>query len=120
MSNVDNIVEMQIAALDGGLTKVTLSGRLDTPGVDRIEARFAAAAVSHGKSAIVDMSRITFVGSTGIRMFIAAARSMSHRRVKLALYGAQPLVKEVFDNVSLGEIVPVVESESEAITSVAP
>ena len=36
---------MAIAGLDNGVTKITLSGRLDTPGVDRIEARLVATVV---------------------------------------------------------------------------
>ncbi len=119
MTLENNIVEMEVTGLDDGLTKVTLSGRLDTPGVDRIEARFVAAVVPDGKSAIVDVSRVAFVGSMGIRMFITVARSMGLRRAKLALYGAQSMVNEVFENVSLSEIMPIVDSETEAITAVA-
>jgi anti-sigma B factor antagonist len=115
-----NIVEIEVTGLADGLTKVTLSGRLDAPGVDRIEPRFVAAIVPAGKSAIVDLSRVVFVGSMGIRMFITVARSMGLRRARLALYGAQSMVNEVFETVSLSEIMPVVDSEAEAIKAVAP
>lgn len=115
----NSIAEMEVTGLDDGLTKVTLSGRLDTPGVDRIEARFAAAVVPSGKSAIVDVSRVVFAGSMGIRMFITIARSMGLRQARLALYGAQSMVSEVFENVSLSEIMPIVATETEAITAVS-
>src|SRR4051794_18112597 len=36
----EQIMHMQIAGLENGLTKIVLTGRLDTPGVDRIEARY--------------------------------------------------------------------------------
>ena len=56
MTIVRDIVEMEVTGLDNGLTKIVFSGRLDTPGVDRVEARFVAAVVPGSKSAIVDIS----------------------------------------------------------------
>lgn len=119
MSLGESLVDMEIADLDKGLTKITLSGRLDTPGVDRIEARFAAAVVPGNKNAVVDISGVDFVASMGIRLFITVARSLAMRHAKLAIYGAQSMVNEVFDHVSLSEMVPVVASESEAIAAVS-
>src|SRR5918995_1672533 len=116
----EQIVEMEIAGLENGLTKIVLTGRLDTPGVDRIEARFVASIVPASKSAIVDISGVEFIASMGIRMFIAVARSLALRKAKLALYGAQTLVSEIFENVSLKEIIPVVDSETEAVIAVEP
>jgi anti-sigma B factor antagonist len=110
---------MEVTGLGDGLTKITLSGRLDTPGVDRIETHFVAAVVPSGKHAIVDLSRVEFVASMGLRMFISVARSMSLRHAKLVLYGAPPMVHEVFETVSLSEVVPVVADETEAMTAVS-
>ena len=119
MTTGKKFVEMEVAGLDTGLTKIILSGRLDTPGVDLIEARFVATVVPGHKSAVVDVSGVEFIASMGIRMFITVARSLALRRGKLALYGAQSMVNEVLENVSLSEIVPVVGSESEAIAAVS-
>ena len=112
-------MEMEVAGLDNGLTKIVFSGRLDTPGVDRVEARFVAAVVPGSKSAIVDISGVEFVASMGIRMFITVARSLALRKAKLALYGAQSMVNEVFEHVHLTDFVPVVDTETEAITAVS-
>ena len=116
----EQIVEMEIAGLENGLTKIVLTGRLDTPGVDKIEARFVASLVPASKSAIVDISGVEFIASMGIRMFIAVARSLALRKAKLALYGAQTLVSDIFENVSLKEIIPIVDSETEAVIAVEP
>ena len=114
----ESIVGMEVKGLGDGLTKVILSGRLDAPGVDKIETRFVAATVPGGQSAIVDLSRVEFVASMGIRMFISVARSMGLRRSKLALYGAPSMVNEVFEDVSLSEVIPIVATETEAIAAV--
>jgi anti-anti-sigma factor len=90
-----------------GVLSLVLIGRLDTPGVDQIETTLTAHLVPHGARAIVDLSQVTFVGSGGIRMFITIARTLARRGGRLALYGAQPLVAEVFATTSLNTIVPV-------------
>jgi len=117
MTTPDDYVEMQVTALSEGLTRVALAGRLDTTGVDRIETRFTATVVSGGQNAIIDLSRVTFIGSMGIRMFITAARSMRPRQTRLAVYGAPSMVGEVFESVSLNDVLPIVNTQADAIAA---
>jgi anti-sigma B factor antagonist len=115
----ENTVGMEVTELSDRLTRITISGRLDTPGVDKVETLFVAAVVPGGKSTIVDLSRVDFVASMGIRMFISVARSLRQRQAKLVLYGPQSMVNEVFENVSLRDIIPIVADETDAITAVS-
>lgn len=110
---------MNISALDGNSCKVTLRGRLDTPGVDRIETRFVASLVPAGHSAIVDLSGVDFVASMGIRMLLSAARSLHQKKARLVLLAPQPGVREVFDTVSLGDIIPICADEPAALAALA-
>jgi anti-sigma B factor antagonist len=115
----EHIVGMEVTQVGDKITKVTLKGRLDTPGVDKIEARFVATLVPAGKSAIVDLSGVEFVASMGLRMLISVARGMRQRQAKLALYGATSLVRETIDSVSLADIIPIGVDESEALQLVS-
>ena len=105
---------MEVAELNDKITKVTLNGRLDTPGVDRIETRFVATLVPAGKNAIVDFSGVEFVASMGIRMLISVARGMRQRQVKLAIYNVPSLVQETLQSVSLSDIIPIGSDENDA------
>ena len=100
-------MQLQMGEAVEGVLSVALIGRLDTPGVDKIETALTAHLVPRGARAIVDLSQVTFIGSGGIRMFITISRTLVRRGGKLALYGAQPMVAEVFQTVSLNSIVPV-------------
>jgi anti-sigma B factor antagonist len=100
-------MEMQVTDDADGIVNVALIGRLDTPGVDRVELRLTATLVPRGARAIVDLSRVDFIGSMGIRMFISVARALARRQGKMVLYAPQPLVQQVFDTVALSEIIPV-------------
>jgi anti-anti-sigma factor len=111
---------MDISPVSERLVKITLAGRLDTPAVDRIEARLLAALVPEGNSAIVDLSQVDFVSSLGIRMIVSAARSLRMRQAALAIYGVQERVNQVFDIVSLGQVISICSTEAEALAALAP
>jgi anti-anti-sigma factor len=101
------------------LVKVTLVGRLDSPGVDRIETRFLAALVPAANNAIVDMSQVDFISSMGIRMLLSAARSLKMRQAGLSLFAVQDQVGQILEQVSLNQMIPVCHGETEALSAVA-
>lgn len=112
-------MEMEISELGGNRIKVTLKGRLDSFGVSRIESRFLGALVPGGHNGIVDLSRTEFVASMGIRMFMTAARALHNKNARIVLYAPQELVREVFESVSLDDIMTICDSEAEAIAALA-
>ncbi len=112
-------MDMDVTDLGNNTVKIALRGRLDTPGVDQIETRFSATIVPKGKLAIVDLSEVAFVASMGLRMFISVARSVGGKGGKLVLLSPQTLIAEVFTNAALGQIIPIVFDEQEALALVA-
>ena len=109
-------MEMQLRDTVDGVLTLALIGRLDTPGVDRIETSLTAHLVPRGARATVDLSQVTFLASGGIRMFITIARALGRKGGRLVLYGAQPLVAEVLETTSLNDIVPVRADATTAAT----
>ncbi len=108
-------MDIEVTELDGNLTCIRLNGRLDSPGVDRGETRFVAALVAAGRSAVVDLSGVSFLASMGIRMLISSGRALNLKGAKMVLFGATSLVQNVLDHVALDQIIPVVATEQEAI-----
>jgi anti-anti-sigma factor len=96
------------------LTQIKLSGRLDTPAVDRIEARFNALAVAGGRHTIVDLSEVNLVTSMGIRMLVTAAKSLALRGRKLVMLNPQGVVDEVMRSTDLYAVIPMTRTLEEA------
>ena len=113
-------MEINVSSLGDRLVKVTLVGRLDASGVDRIETRFVAHLVPAANSAIVDLSQVDFIASMGLRMLVAASQSLRTREAKLVLFGVQPPVRQVFEAVALHKIIPIVSEEADALAAVGP
>ena len=112
-------MDIDVSPLGDRLVKITLAGRMDTQGVDRVETRFTAAIVAGGNNAVVDLSQVEFMASMGIRMLVAVARTLKTRQARLALYGASQPVGDVFEAVSLQKIIPICATEADALAAVA-
>ena len=111
-------MKMEIADTADGLVNVTLAGRLDPLAVERIEPDLAASIVPRGARAIVDLSRLEFISSMGLRMFITIARDLARNNGKLVLYSPQPWVNMIFTTAALHSIIPVLpDASSAAITA---
>ena len=101
--------------LAGNIARVKLRGRLDTPGVDKIESKFTASVVPDNRNTIVDLRDVSFIASMGLRMFIGIAKQLRRKNARMVLFAPQTQVNEVFHTVMLREIVPIVADEAEAM-----
>lgn len=111
-------MELTTTDLDGNVTCVRLNGRLDASAAERIETQLTAAVVSRGRPAIIDLGGVTFVASMGIRLLVAMGRGLKLKGAPLALFGAHGLVHEVLDQAALGQLIPIVATEPQAIERV--
>ncbi|HEY4265806.1 MAG TPA: STAS domain-containing protein [Micropepsaceae bacterium] len=101
--------------LTGNIARIRLRGRLDTPGVDRIESQFTSSVVPDGRNTVVDLREVSFIASMGLRMFIGIAKQLRRQNARMVLFAPQSQVSEVFHTVLLREIVPIVADEAEAM-----
>ena len=111
-------MEILVTDVSDRVTKVALQGRLDTSGVDRVETKFLAACTTGGSHALVDLSKVTFIASMGIRMLISASRAMTLRKTRLVLFSPQPTVSDVLSHTALGDVIPIAADEKAAIALV--
>jgi anti-anti-sigma factor len=98
-----------------GFNKVALAGRMDTAGVSAVELRFTSGIVPGGRNTIVDLSEVEFLASLGVRMLISTARALSNKGATLVMFGATPAVADTIETMGFAEIVPLADSEADAI-----
>ncbi|MCB2062476.1 MAG: STAS domain-containing protein [Novosphingobium sp.] len=111
---------MDIVITDAsGVTKAELNGRLDTANVNDLELRFTAGIMPKAQHTIVDLTNVTFIASLGIRMLLTTARGLASRGAKFAMFGANPAVMEIFETTALSDIIPILQTEADAMAEVA-
>jgi anti-sigma B factor antagonist len=107
---------MKITVSDFGKTakRVKLVGKLDYEGAEKLEAPLANLAGSK-TDVVVDMGAVDFIASIGIRHLVKASKSITRGASKLVLLDPNPMVTEVLLISGLGQILPIVRSEDEAL-----
>jgi anti-anti-sigma factor len=96
------------------LTAVGLRGSLDAQGVADVELKFNATICPAGKNAIVDFSGVTFLASLGVRMLVAAARSLHAKGARMVIHSPQELVRESIVGAALDQLIPLADGDAEA------
>jgi anti-sigma B factor antagonist len=106
---------MEITVSDFGDTgkRVTLAGRLDILGAEKIDLPLAVVAGSR-TNIVVDMGAVDFIASIGIRHLVLAAKTVARNSRILVLLNPKPLVSDVLTTAGLLTILPIVTSEQEA------
>ena len=101
-----------------GVTKVNLRGRLDANAIQTISATFDRVARTQAEL-IVDLSRVSFIASTGLRTLISGARAVASRGGRMVFLSPEPSVEAVLITSGAATLVPVCQSLTDAIYTVS-
>ena len=99
------------------IVTLSLSGRLDTTAAKTFEAKILAQIESGDRRFIVDLAQLDYISSSGLRVFVLAAKRLDSGNGKIALCSLQDPVREVFDIVGFLSVFSVYGSHDEAIGS---
>jgi len=112
------VMQVTVHAFGETGKKVVLVGNLDIAGAQAVELPLAAAAGSRC-DIVVDMVRVDFVASIGLRHLVLAAKAAERNARKLVVLDPNPLVTEVMHTAGLQDLLPIVRSEDEARIALA-
>ena len=100
-----------------GITRVTLTGRLDIAGAAAIEVPLNLVAGSK-RAVIVDVSGLEFVASMGLRSLVLTAKAVLAKQGRIVLLNPIPAVAEVITTSGVDELMPICTDEEEAVAAV--
>jgi anti-sigma B factor antagonist len=95
---------MQAVGSATGNPVIAFSGEIDMATADGVRTQLQPA-VRAGGPVVVDLSRVTFLDSSGIHAFIDAAHDLGLRGC-IVLHGANGAVARVLEMVQMGTLVP--------------
>jgi anti-anti-sigma factor len=95
-----------IEELTGGITKVTLDGRLDIEGAAAVDMKMNIIAGSR-KAVLVDLQKVSFLGSMGLRTLVAPAQAIRSRGGKMVIFGPNEMVEKVLTTACVDKLIPV-------------
>jgi anti-anti-sigma factor len=99
-------MNINVTEADGGVTHVVLDGRFDIAGAQEADPRFSALA-QDSTSLVVDLARVSFIASLGVRTLMVSAKTLIRRGADMAVCGASENVEKVLRSTGFDEIVPL-------------
>ena len=99
---------MQISTqeLDGGITKVDLDGRMDIAGAAAVDLKMNLIAGS-AKKLLIDLEKVSFLGSMGLRSIVIPARAVHSRGGKVILLAPTEMVESVLKASGIDSLLPI-------------
>jgi anti-sigma B factor antagonist len=88
---------------DDDITHVALDGRFDIQGAQEVDGRFVELADT-SKAMIVDLSKVSFLASLGVRTLMLSAKALIRRGRELLVCGANENVEKVLRGTGFNEI----------------
>jgi anti-anti-sigma factor len=103
-------------SLPGDITLVLLDGRLDIDGAASIDLRMNVLAGS-SKFLLIDLRKVTFLGSMGLRSLVIPAQTVRRKGGKAALLGPVPMVEEVIKASRIDQVIPIYHELDSAVAA---
>jgi anti-anti-sigma factor len=104
--------------LAGGVLRVNLEGRLDVTGAKEIDQKFALLTAAPRSAVVVDLSRVVFLASIGIRLLLISAKDLESRGGRMALLSPDTTVAKVLELSGLDTTIGVFRDLKEACKAV--
>jgi anti-anti-sigma factor len=83
--------------VEGATARLSLRGELDLASVPQMEEGLRNATQSAAKRVVIDLSRLAFIDSTGLRLLLQADARAREQGYELVLHPGEPTVQRVFE-----------------------
>jgi anti-sigma B factor antagonist len=96
-------MNMNVTESSDGVTHVALDGRFDIEGAQQVDGPITDLAKRAG-IIIIDVSKVTFIASLGVRTLMTSAKTIIGRGAHMAVCGATEGVEKVLRLTGLDEV----------------
>ncbi|HSG30154.1 MAG TPA: STAS domain-containing protein [Thermodesulfobacteriota bacterium] len=108
-------MEIKEITTDESITHLELIGRLDLKGVEQVELKFTTLVAAKAKPSLIDLSKLEFIASLGLRMFLSCAKTLKSKNAKLVLYKPTAQVLEILTSVGFDKLIPIEDDMDKAM-----
>jgi stage II sporulation protein AA (anti-sigma F factor antagonist) len=109
-------MKVSVESTPKGIARIVLDGRLDVAGTQAAESEFNAA-VAAAANVIVDLSKVPFIASVGIRMLVSGTRTQTKLGGKMVMMGPDEVTRKILFTTGIDQLVPVRDTLEEALAS---
>jgi anti-sigma B factor antagonist/stage II sporulation protein AA (anti-sigma F factor antagonist) len=104
----------------GGATVLEVSGRIDLSNADDFRDKLSSALADAGAGLIVDMDKVDYISSAGLRSLMIVFRTSKADGKQFAIVALQPLLMEIFTISRFHLVFPLFDTARAAIEAQVP
>lgn len=97
-----------------GITVIEISGRLDATSAQTLLTRLFALIDSGGHRLVMDLSRLDYTDSVGLRAFLMTAKRLAPVGGRMVMCGVQPAVRQLFETAGFDKIFTIGDTREDA------
>lgn len=115
---------MQVTAVrHADVLVVAVTGRIDYMNAEEFKSALQphlANCVAGGDNVVLDLSRLEYVSSAGLRVLMIAAKDVRPRKGRLVAVALQPVVREIFEISRFTLVFDIFDSVQDALRAISP
>jgi anti-anti-sigma factor len=96
---------------------LALSGKLDATAAKNFEEKILGVIDAGAQRLVVDLAQLEYISSSGLRVFLLAAKRLQGAQGKIVLCALQGHIRQVFDLAGFSSIFPIYGARDEAVKS---
>ena len=109
-------MEISIERQDGMLIART-TGRVDGTNAQEFQDALTDAIETSDRLVLLDLGQLSYISSAGLRVILLTAKAIGRQDAELAVCSLSDPVREVFEISGFDQIIPVRDSQAEAIAA---
>lgn len=86
---------------------IYIDGPLNAQALDEVQNKIDALVVETGDIVVIDCTEMSYICSSGLRIFLAMHKNLTQKESKLIIRNLQPLVQNVFNMTGFGHILNI-------------
>lgn len=98
---------------------ISVIGEIDAGSSIHLDNAINAAVNQKEKKILVDLSKLEYISSAGLGVFISHLDEFKNENIALVIFGTNQTVFEVFQILGLEKLLTIVQSESDAISAIS-
>jgi anti-sigma B factor antagonist len=109
-------IVIEVTELSGGVHLVVVSGEMDIATSPELVSSLSSLRGPAPYHVLVDLSRLSFIDSTGIKALVSSAKNAASQGGSLVVVAPTANIQRVFDIVQLSELLAIVPTLDAAIS----
>jgi anti-sigma B factor antagonist len=99
---------------EGGIFVITIDGEIDASSSIQLDDVLNDAVNSTNTKIIVDAKQLSYISSAGLGVFMSYLEDIKARNVRLAIFGLNEKVSNVFEILGLDQLLNIVDKKADA------